>query len=125
MNKQIKFINNHYGVLGEFTDFEDYRVGDIVKVREINGSYESNLIVVKNYVDGEYSIMGFLSYTLKNINEDYKIEKIGSYKLLNEENIKLLSGFNNVSIESLELPKLTMKDLTKLVGYEFELVEED
>lgn len=123
MKKQIKFNNNHYGVLGEFTDFEDYRVGDIVKVREINGSYESNLIVVKNYVDGEYSIMGFLSYTLKNINKDYKIEKIGSYKLLNEENIKLLSGFNNVSIESLELPKLTMKDLTKLVGYEFELVE--
>jgi len=120
---EVYFDRVYRGIVGEPTFINNLHVGDIVQVITETSTY--NLMVVYDSEDNRFSIQGFLVMSLSEIIDKYKVSIIISHKVITEELYKLVAP-DAFSIKLQKVtPKLTMKELTKLVGYEFELVEED
>ena len=120
---EIYFDRVYRGIIGEFTFVDDLYVGDIVQVMTETSTY--NLMVVYDSENNRFSIQGFMSMSLLEIIDKYKVSFIISHKVITEDLYKMVAhDAFNIKLKK-AIPKLTMKELIKLVGYEFELAEED
>lgn len=120
---EIYFDGVYRGIVGKPTFINNLHVGDMVQVITETSTY--NLMVVYDSENNRFSIQGFLVMSLSEIIDTYKVSIIISHKVISEDLYKMIApDIFDIKLQK-AISKLTMKELTKIVGYEFELVEED
>lgn len=93
----------YYGELGEYTDYKDFYVGDIIHVKEkSNNSEVANLMIVYSSIDSMYSALGLLYLDIKDFEKDYEITKVMSYIEVGEENINNIAYFDGFELRKEE-----------------------
>lgn len=79
MKKLVHPFGEEYGIIGTYSGFKDYYVGDIV---EIKGVFEPSAFSVICENDGEYFAFGWRPRSLQNCEVKNNMVKVFDYKLL-------------------------------------------
>ncbi|KOS61496.1 hypothetical protein FJQ98_16350 [Lysinibacillus agricola] len=82
INKLEHVLTGSCGVIGTYSGYKDYHVGDIVEIKSSISGISLNVICER---EGSYFPYGWRSASLKRLEEKQEMKKIYSYTHLNKK----------------------------------------
>lgn len=87
-----------YGIMGEYTGYKNYHIGDVLKVKDKEDDSIGRVMVVYDYKNKRYSALGLLFWDIEDVENDYIADKIISWEDIDDGNINNVTWTNGYKL---------------------------